>query len=261
MFFCTHCSIDKVENIQSPTLVIHGTDDHVIGIHHGKELFSRLPNPLDPLWVEGGDHNNIELFHEYTIRLEKFFQVDMRQNLTPSEQQPHSIDSGRNESSARHPPALKTIDEHPSSQKVQTAQTPHTRHSWNSTQSSSSASGSTPANTTPEHLPSTSFITPTTNSEHHIADGDQSNPLQAPLSMRSNEGTITVFTGSSVSLPLDTSAGDSGRKSSSSFKHQNPDVSKSSKLIHSQSSSEKANRGENVGTMNPPKTTNGNHDL
>lgn len=64
-----------MENIQSPTLVIHGTDDHVIGVHHGKELFARLPNPLDPLWVEGADHNNIELFHEYAIRLEKFFQV------------------------------------------------------------------------------------------------------------------------------------------------------------------------------------------
>ena len=68
-------SIDKVENIQSPTLVIHGTEDHVIGLHHGKELYARLPNPLEPLWVDGADHNNIELFHEYTVRLEKFFQV------------------------------------------------------------------------------------------------------------------------------------------------------------------------------------------
>nr|CUU97710.1 hypothetical transcript [Hymenolepis microstoma] len=251
-------SIDKVENIQSPTLVIHGTDDHVIGVHHGKELFARLPNPLDPLWVEGGDHNNIELFHEYTIRLEKFFQVDMRQNMTHSEQHSHSIDSSRNESSACHPSALKTIHEHPSSQKVQTAQTPHTRHSWNSTQSSSSASVSTPVNATPEHLPSTSLITPTTNSELRVVDGDQSNPLRTSLSMKINEGTITA---SSVSLPLETIAGDSGRKSSNSFEHQNPDVSKSSKLVRSQSSLEKANRGESVGKMNPPNTTNGNHDL
>ncbi|VDD79278.1 unnamed protein product [Mesocestoides corti] len=67
--------IDKVEHIQSPTLVIHGTDDHVIGLHHGKELFARLPNPLEPLWVDGADHNDIELFYEYTARLEKFFQA------------------------------------------------------------------------------------------------------------------------------------------------------------------------------------------
>nr|CUU97711.1 hypothetical transcript [Hymenolepis microstoma] len=182
----------------------------------------------------------------------------MRQNMTHSEQHSHSIDSSRNESSACHPSALKTIHEHPSSQKVQTAQTPHTRHSWNSTQSSSSASVSTPVNATPEHLPSTSLITPTTNSELRVVDGDQSNPLRTSLSMKINEGTITA---SSVSLPLETIAGDSGRKSSNSFEHQNPDVSKSSKLVRSQSSLEKANRGESVGKMNPPNTTNGNHDL
>ncbi|KAM3181507.1 hypothetical protein ACTXT7_014231 [Hymenolepis weldensis] len=256
-------SIDKVENIQSPTLVIHGTDDHVIGVHHGKELFARLPNPLDPLWVEGADHNNIELFHEYTIRLEKFFQVDMRHNMIHSGLDSYTTDSGRSQSSTRHLSALKTIHEHPPSQKVQTSHAAQDRHSWNSIQSSSSASSSTPANVTPEHLASTPLITSATKNENQAVDGDETNPFQTSLSTKSNEGTATALTGSSVSLPLDTSAvGDSGGKSLISSDHQNRDVSKTSELVVNQSPMEKFNQEiEEEGKMNHPSTTNENHDL
>ncbi|VDN35732.1 unnamed protein product [Dibothriocephalus latus] len=58
-------------------MVMHGTDDDVIGIHHGQELHARLPYPLEPLWVEGAGHNDIELFPEYTRRLDKFFKDDL----------------------------------------------------------------------------------------------------------------------------------------------------------------------------------------
>ncbi|VDM04205.1 unnamed protein product [Schistocephalus solidus] len=74
---CCGLSIDKVARIQSPTLVMHGTEDDVIGIHHGQELHARLPYPLEPLWVEGAGHNDIELFPEYTRRLDKFFKEDL----------------------------------------------------------------------------------------------------------------------------------------------------------------------------------------
>lgn len=70
-------NIDKVASIQSPTLVMHGTDDEVIGIHHGKELHARLAYPLEPAWVEGAGHNDIEIFAEYAIRLDRLFNEDL----------------------------------------------------------------------------------------------------------------------------------------------------------------------------------------
>ncbi|KAA3678086.1 uncharacterized protein DEA37_0009415 [Paragonimus westermani] len=70
-------NIDKVSKILSPTLIIHGTDDEIIGIHHGRELFSRLSCPLEPAWIEGAGHNDIELFAEYATRLDRFFTEDL----------------------------------------------------------------------------------------------------------------------------------------------------------------------------------------
>ncbi|KAK4472772.1 hypothetical protein MN116_002705 [Schistosoma mekongi] len=70
-------NIDKVSRILSPTLIIHGTDDEIIGIDHGRELYSRLTNPLEPAWIEGAGHNDIELFSEYATRLDRFFNEDI----------------------------------------------------------------------------------------------------------------------------------------------------------------------------------------
>ncbi|CAH8490219.1 Alpha/beta hydrolase domain-containing protein 17B [Schistosoma haematobium] len=70
-------NIDKVSRILSPTLIIHGTDDEIIGIDHGRELYSRLTNPLEPAWIEGAGHNDIELFSEYASRLDRFFNEDI----------------------------------------------------------------------------------------------------------------------------------------------------------------------------------------
>ncbi|CAH8463249.1 unnamed protein product [Heterobilharzia americana] len=70
-------NIDKVSRILSPTLIIHGTDDEIIGIDHGKELYSRLTYPLEPAWIEGAGHNDIELFSEYASRLDRFFNEDI----------------------------------------------------------------------------------------------------------------------------------------------------------------------------------------
>ncbi|CAH8825514.1 unnamed protein product [Trichobilharzia szidati] len=70
-------NIDKVSRILSPTLIIHGTDDEIIGIDHGRELYSRLTYPLEPAWIEGAGHNDIELFSEYAARLDRFFNEDI----------------------------------------------------------------------------------------------------------------------------------------------------------------------------------------
>lgn len=74
-------SIDKVPKIQSPVLVIHGTEDEVINFSHGMAIYKRCPRAVEPLWVEGAGHNDIELYSQYLERLKKFILVDL---VTPS---------------------------------------------------------------------------------------------------------------------------------------------------------------------------------
>ncbi len=45
-------SIDKVPNVQSPVLVIHGTEDEVIDFSHGLAIYDKCPRAVEPLWVE-----------------------------------------------------------------------------------------------------------------------------------------------------------------------------------------------------------------
>lgn len=76
-FFDAFPNIDKVSKIQSPVLVIHGTEDEVIDITHGQTIHSLCPNPVTPLWVQGAGHNDIELYKEYLERIRKFINKDI----------------------------------------------------------------------------------------------------------------------------------------------------------------------------------------
>lgn len=76
-FFDAFPNIDKVSKISSPVLVIHGTEDQTVDITHGQMIYSLCPNPVAPLWVEGADHNDVELFREYLERLKKFINRDI----------------------------------------------------------------------------------------------------------------------------------------------------------------------------------------
>lgn len=51
-FFDVFPSIDKVSKVQSPVLVIHGTDDEVIDFSHGISIYEKCPKAVEPLWVE-----------------------------------------------------------------------------------------------------------------------------------------------------------------------------------------------------------------
>lgn len=77
-FFDAFPNIDKVPKINSPVLVIHGTEDEVIDISHGQAIHSLCRNPVSPLWVEGGNHNDIELFPVYLDRMRKFIYNDIK---------------------------------------------------------------------------------------------------------------------------------------------------------------------------------------
>ena len=79
MFFFPS-SIDKVPKITSPVLVIHGTEDEVIDFSHGLAIYERCPRTVEPLWVEGAGHNDVELYGQYLERLKQFISVELAVN-------------------------------------------------------------------------------------------------------------------------------------------------------------------------------------
>lgn len=70
-------SIEKVSRVLSKVLVIHGTDDEVIDFSHGLAIQERAPNTVEPLWVEGAGHNDVELYGQYLDRLRRLINVDL----------------------------------------------------------------------------------------------------------------------------------------------------------------------------------------
>jgi len=74
---CLLYSIDKVERIESVVLVIHGTEDEVINIAHGRAIYARCPRTVEPLWVAGAGHNDIEHYDDYLQRLSRFLTLDV----------------------------------------------------------------------------------------------------------------------------------------------------------------------------------------
>ena len=71
-------SIDKVNKIHSLVLVIHGTDDEVIDLSHGVAIHNKCQKPVDPLWVEGAGHNDVEIYSQYIERLKRFINEEIR---------------------------------------------------------------------------------------------------------------------------------------------------------------------------------------
>lgn len=63
--------------VTSPVLVIHGTNDEIIDFSHGQAIYERCPRAVEPLWVEGAGHNDIELYGQYVERLRKFINEEL----------------------------------------------------------------------------------------------------------------------------------------------------------------------------------------
>ncbi|CDJ45064.1 hypothetical protein, conserved [Eimeria tenella] len=54
-------NINKIKKVFCPVFCIHGTNDEVVPIYHGIELYKRAPLTVSPMWVEGAGHNNLEI--------------------------------------------------------------------------------------------------------------------------------------------------------------------------------------------------------
>lgn len=76
-FFDPFPNIEKVQQVRSKILVIHGTEDEVIDFSHGLALYERAPNTVDPLWVEGAGHNDVELYGQYLDRLRRYVHQEL----------------------------------------------------------------------------------------------------------------------------------------------------------------------------------------
>lgn len=77
-------SVDRVRKIRSPTLVIHGTEDDIIDICHGVGLHQKCPAAVEPLWVQGGGHNDLEFRSVFLDRLKKFLGEEADRSATAS---------------------------------------------------------------------------------------------------------------------------------------------------------------------------------
>jgi hypothetical protein len=110
-FYLTQKSIDKVNRIGSLVLVIHGTDDEVIDISHGVAIHEKCKMPVDPLYVEGAGHNDVEIYSQYVDRLKRFINEEIRHHQyslinAQQQQQQQNVNSSNTVSSSASPPSV-----------------------------------------------------------------------------------------------------------------------------------------------------------
>ncbi len=69
-------SLKLIRRVRCPVLVIHGTDDEVIPIWHGRKLYNAAPGPKRHLWIEGGKHNDYAYISEtsYLNTVQRFIE-------------------------------------------------------------------------------------------------------------------------------------------------------------------------------------------
>ncbi|KAL2329761.1 hypothetical protein Fmac_017342 [Flemingia macrophylla] len=71
-WFDIYKNIDKISCVSCPVLVIHGTTDDVVDCSHGKQLWEHCKQKYEPLWIQGGNHCNLDLYPQYKKHLRKF---------------------------------------------------------------------------------------------------------------------------------------------------------------------------------------------
>jgi abhydrolase domain-containing protein 17 len=52
-------NLRHIRRVRAPVLVIHGTEDEVIPVSHGRRLYEAAGQPKQALWVEGAHHNDV----------------------------------------------------------------------------------------------------------------------------------------------------------------------------------------------------------
>ena len=67
-------SINKIESLQVPLLMFHGTEDEIIPISMAKELYAAAPQPKQLAIVPNANHSNLDLVggQQYLLSLRQF---------------------------------------------------------------------------------------------------------------------------------------------------------------------------------------------
>ncbi|XAR65327.1 hypothetical protein NMG60_11009412 [Bertholletia excelsa] len=109
-WFDIYKNIDKIPLVNCPVLVVHGTDDEVVDISHSKKLWELCKEKYEPLWLEGGNHFNLELFPEFFRHLKKFIRAIEKLPVV-------SNDLGQSTDQAENPPNAANPKSRPSTEK------------------------------------------------------------------------------------------------------------------------------------------------
>ncbi|KAF1863796.1 hypothetical protein Lal_00030904 [Lupinus albus] len=83
-------NIDKIPLVKCPVL---GTDDEVVDVSHGKTLWELCNEKYEPLWLNGGNHCNLELFPEYLAHLRKFISATTKKQPQPPMQNTEELNT------------------------------------------------------------------------------------------------------------------------------------------------------------------------
>lgn len=66
LFLKKECPLDQIEKLAGlPVLIMHGENDNIVGVEHGRRLFERASNPKRLEIIPGGGHADV-LFREET---------------------------------------------------------------------------------------------------------------------------------------------------------------------------------------------------
>lgn len=66
-------NLSRVKAIDIPTWVVHGTNDRVVPVEHGKEVFRASAGAWELTIIEGGGHNDLMDSHTYHRDLQRFY--------------------------------------------------------------------------------------------------------------------------------------------------------------------------------------------
>ena len=54
-------NLRHIRRVRVPVFVVHGTDDEVIPVSHGRRLYEAAGQPKQALWIDGAHHNDVPL--------------------------------------------------------------------------------------------------------------------------------------------------------------------------------------------------------
>ncbi|KAJ3450986.1 alpha/beta hydrolase domain-containing protein [Anaeramoeba flamelloides] len=80
-------NLKKAPEVKMPVMILHGKDDTIVSIKHGKKLYELFPNKFDAVYIKHAGHNNIESrfrdqFYSEFNRFISFLQPPEEKELT-----------------------------------------------------------------------------------------------------------------------------------------------------------------------------------